>query len=455
MREPNPKTVPIYMPDFVRVGIALALSLMYDGEVYDDFPGRCRHCGSRDCRKLGFTKETVANLMGKEGTFIPVTAYKQRHYCNRCGRTYTASGPFYEGTRYGTPMVDLALALSTENSAYGVERALTCLGLQVSQDAILDYVRLFAKRAKEFAPLVKNGGLYGVNLLKILFGVKNVEGLKGKLPEVSAESLSDEAYLRKKGALKKILEEISNGKKRLVQRGMKGDLVVEGKDGKVSFPESFTLALSYLPGAEAYASLICTPQPFNQLLAEILFKALEGTSFNMTDGSPNYNEVNNHVLDPVHRARSELKHDEKFSELKKELREEKKKVEEARSEKEKEHAVEGVERKLREVSDYAKARYQDVLKSTMEQVRREHPELFDRRGRFKGSAITNNGMEGGNFRIKHSVRVPYVRNDSATGRSLLAALKDSIFSIRGGKARESLANVLGFFSFSNVMAVAK
>ncbi|MDG7010476.1 MAG: hypothetical protein JRN57_00005, partial [Nitrososphaerota archaeon] len=77
----------------------------------------------------------------------------------------------------------------------------------------------------------------------------------------------------------------------------------------------------------------------------------------------------------------------------------------------------------------------------------------DDRGNFKGRAMTSNGAEGGNWRLKYAVRVPYARDDSAAGRSMLAALKDSVFSLRGGKARASLANALGFFSFSNVMAV--
>jgi hypothetical protein len=452
MREPNPKSVPIYVPEFLRVGVGLGLSLMYDGQVYDDFLGSCQHCGSTDCKKLGLEKKVVASLIGRNGTsFIPVTVYKQKHYCKRCGRTYTARGPFYEGANYGTPIVDLALALSTENSAYGVERVLANMGLQVDRDTVLNYIRLLADKSKEFAPLIKNGGLYGVNLLKILFGVNDVEELKKKFPEVSAESLSDEAYLRKKGALKKILEEVADGRKNVLHRGMKGDIVVDGKDGKASFPESFTLALSYLPGAEAYASLICTPQPFNQLLADILFKALEGASFNMTDGSRNYDGVKNHVLDPVHRTRSELKRDPKFKGMKKELREQKKKVEEAKDEEEKKRAIESVDRKLEEVGEYARAKYQDVLGSTLEQVKREHPELFDEQGIFKGKAITSNGMEGGNFRMKYAIRVPYARDDSAAGKSILAALKDSLFSLRKGKARESLANKLGFFSFSNVM----
>lgn len=60
------------------------------------------------------------------------------------------------------------------------------------------------------------------------------------------------------------------------------------------------------------------------MLADILFRALERTSFNMTDGSNNYNGVKNHVLDPADRTRSELRHDPKFRELKKELGEAKK-----------------------------------------------------------------------------------------------------------------------------------
>jgi len=358
---------------------------------------------------------------------------------------------------YGAPVVDLALALSMEHPAYAVERMLTNFAVQVSTDAVLDYVRLFANRAKQLAPLVKGQGekLYAINMLKILFGVDNVEELKRKLPDVSAESLSDEVYLRKKGALKKILEEIAEGRKKVIHRGTKrGDLVVERDDDgkeKASFPESFTLALSYLPGAEAYASLVCTKQSFNQILADILFKALEGTSFNMTDGSRNYNKVKNHVLDPVHKTRNELKHDPKFKKMKKELKEEKKKVDQAKSEEEKERAIKSVETKLQEVSGYAKAKYQDVLNSTVEQVRREHPELFDEKGNFTGRAITNNGAEGGNWRVKNAVRVQYSRSDSAAGKSILAAIRDSISTIRAGRAVESIANKVGVFTFGRAM----
>ena len=71
-------------------------------------------------------------------------------------------------------------------------------------------------------------------------------------------SPTDETCLRRKGALRKVVGDILDGKKKIVHRGMKGDMVVDNGDGKASFPESFTLALSYLPGMKAYASLICT-----------------------------------------------------------------------------------------------------------------------------------------------------------------------------------------------------
>ena len=94
-----------------------------------------------------------------------------------------------------------------------------------------------------------------------------------------------------------------------------GSHAVDGRgEGEVHlhFPESFTLAPSHLPGADAYASLVATPMPFNSLLAEIVAIALKGTSFNSTDGSRSYDGMENRVVDPVHEARTELGHDPEF-----------------------------------------------------------------------------------------------------------------------------------------------
>lgn len=113
----------------------------------------------------------------------------------------------------------------------------------------------------------------------------------------------DETYPKKKGALKKFLEMIKGStNRRIVSRGINSRKDIVIKDGQAVFPESFTLALSYMPGADAFASLICTEQPFNQILAGILFKALEGITSTVMDGSQNYNEIKNRIGCTVHKT---------------------------------------------------------------------------------------------------------------------------------------------------------
>jgi hypothetical protein len=456
MQAPILKQLPIYVPSFLAFGVQLGIALMYDGRVYDDFPGSCQRCGGRNCIKVGFMEASFAKMIASD-KFVDIKVLLQKYICKDCGKPYTSNGPFYPGTMYGSPIVDLALMLSMENSSYGVERGMMNLGIQLSEDTALDYVRLFADRCRDYAPLVKkkdNSALYGVNILKILFGVDNVKELAEKFPKLDAESLADEAYLRKKGALKKFVEELIEAQqRRVVHRGLKEkDIVL--KDGKPSFPESFTLALSYLPGAEAYASLINTPQPFNQLLAELLFKALEGSPLKVTDGSHNYNGLRD-LECTVHKARNELKKDPKVMVMKKEFREIQKRIQEAKSEDERRTAIEGRKRKRKEFREYAKAKYQDVLRSSLERLKKEKPELFDKGGNFRFEHTSTNGMEGGNWRLKYLIRQAHKRNDSSAGRSLLAAIRDSVFTMRVGKVKESLANKLGFFSLGKVMAVAR
>jgi len=378
MQVPNPKTIPVYVPKFVRVGLGLALALLYDGRVFDDFPGRCQRCGSRRCIRMGFLESCFARLI-LEDSFMELKVRRQRYYCKDCGKAYTSRGPFYQGADYGAPIVDLVLMLSMSNSSYGVESAMMSLGLQIDSDSVLDYTRRFADRCRELAPLLSedSSSLYGINLLRVLFGVSDARELGQKLPRIDLESLADETYLRKKRALRKFVEEVMGSKeKRIVHRGLNAgrDIVIDKKDGKVAFPESFTLALSYLPGAEAYASLICTPQPFNEILAEVLFRALVGSLFTVTDGSRCYDEaVKNRVRCTVHKVRSELKKDRGFRELRKMEKEGRASREEVRS--------------------YARAKYARIVQSTLEELKTTHPEYFDRAGNFIGHTTTNGWRE--------------------------------------------------------------
>ncbi|MGH2508045.1 MAG: hypothetical protein ACREFU_20945 [Acetobacteraceae bacterium] len=464
MQEPNPKKLPIYLPEFLTFGIRFGIAILFDGKVYDDFPGFCQQCRSKRCIRLGFTDPIFAKLILKEGKFVDVKVLLQRYLCKDCGGLYVSNGPFYDGVMYGSPIVDLALALSTDNSSYAVEKAMMNLGIQLDSDSVLDYVRLFADKCRKQAPLLQNDGssalpepeLYGINLLKILFGVDNVKELSEKFPDVkNLQSLEDETYLKKKGALKKFVQMIKGSTNmRVVRRGINSGKDIVIKDGEVVFPESFILALSYMPGADAFASLICTEQPFNQILAGILHKALEGTTSTVTDGSRNYNEIKNRIGCTVHKTRSELKHDQNFKQMKKEANAIIKKGKDAKTEEDKKQIVDEYALKRSEMSKYAQEKYQLVVNSTIQELRVSHPELFSNDGKNFDGCTSTNGIEGGNWRIKYAVRVPHQRNDSATGRSLLAAIKDSVFVMRGGKVKESLANKIGFFNFSKIMMMS-
>lgn len=202
MQLPNPKQLPIYLPEFLTFGIGFGIALLFDGRVYDDFPGFCQECKSSRCRKAGFQDAIFAKLILK-GKFVDVKVFLQRYLCKQCGALYVSNGPFYDDTMYGSQIVDLALALSTDNSSYGVEKAMTNLGIQLDSDSLLDYVRLFANRSREKASLLSDfqptPQLYVINLLKILFGVNNVNELSEKFPQVKdLQSLMDETFLKKK-----------------------------------------------------------------------------------------------------------------------------------------------------------------------------------------------------------------------------------------------------------------
>jgi hypothetical protein len=458
MQAPNQKQLPVYLPEFVTFGIGFGLALLFDGKIYDDFPGFCQRCGSKRCIKHGFQEANFCKLIVK-GKFVDINVLLQTYLCKDCKKEYVSNGPFYDDTMYGSQIVDLALALSTDNSSYGVEKAMMNLGIQLDSDSVLDYVRLFANRSREKASLLHDiveppiPELYAINLLKILFGVNNAKELSQKFPNVKdLQSLMDETYEKKKGAVRKFAEMIKGStNRRIVRRGINSGKDIVVKDGEVVFPDSFTVALSHMPGADAFASLICTDKPFNEILAGILYKALEGTTSTVTDGSKCYSDIENRIGCTVHQTKNELKKDPIFKQMKKDAKEIISKQKEAKTDEERKQIAESFALKRSEMKKYAQDKYKQVLNSTLDQIKKEHPELLDQNGNFPGYTSTN-GMEGGNWRIKYGVRVPHIRIDSSAGRNVLAAIKDSVFVMRGGKVKESLANKLGFFSFSNIMS---
>ncbi|MGC8558380.1 MAG: hypothetical protein ACP5NC_05240, partial [Nitrososphaeria archaeon] len=77
-------------------------------------------------------------------------------------------------------------------------------------------------------------------------------------------------------------------------------------------------------------------------------------------------------------------------------------------------------------------RYHVILEETLKPLREQFPEYFDSDGNFIGH-ITSNSMEGGNWRIKYAIRLSFTRTDTVAGKSILAAVKDSVFTMSNGK----------------------
>ncbi len=57
------------------------------------------------------------------------------------------SGTILPNIDIASPIVDLIIALSMNNSSYAVENMLASMGIQVSSDSILKYRRVFADKA--------------------------------------------------------------------------------------------------------------------------------------------------------------------------------------------------------------------------------------------------------------------------------------------------------------------
>ncbi|MGC9178336.1 MAG: hypothetical protein ACP5G6_08035 [Conexivisphaera sp.] len=51
------------MPEFLRMGVQVALSIMYDGKVYDDHIDRCPYCGSKRIKRAGYEGKAFAYLI--------------------------------------------------------------------------------------------------------------------------------------------------------------------------------------------------------------------------------------------------------------------------------------------------------------------------------------------------------------------------------------------------------
>lgn len=384
----------------------------YLKEFQDDFYGKpraCPNCKSNK-RKKAIVEEKLFCIIIVNSKFKRITVFVQRFQCKDCGKTYYAKAPFYDNLMYAKPIVDLILYLAAKNPFHRIEAKLLEYGIQVDEDTCRNYAVKFQEKIKELAKITVLDKTVGVNLLKVMFDVKDVKELKRRYPHKKFDSVSDETYPTIKGAKKKF-EEINKWRK------------LRGEE-PFKYPNGWTLAVSYLAMLKLFASMVITPTSFNRMFANALMEPLNGSDYDLTDGSPCYNS-DNHERCLFHKAKNLAKKDKQLKKMKKD------------------------KRPPNEIKEYLQQKYKELEEEQLNLLREKYPK-FVVEGNFIG-AVTTNAMEGGNWRLKYELRTSYSNQASITGRAILACLLDSIYTFRNGMPNESFAHKHTTFSFGKIM----
>lgn len=413
MRKPKKKRINILTPYLLRQPI-MDYILTFQNDFYGGVR-KCPHCGGGNYKKHTIIEKIFCTLI-QDSNFKNVTVFVQVFYCNDCNRTYFAESPFYERIMYCKPVVDLCLYFAAKNPFCRVERILLELGIQIDRDTVKNYVTKFGEKCKKYASIRVFDTPVGINLLKIMFDVENVNGLKKKFPHEKYDGAADETYPRIKGA-KKEFEEKNKERK------------LEGKE-PFKYPKGFTVAVSYLVFLKFYVSLLINLIPFSQIFANALLRPLDGIDFLTTDAHGAYNIADKsmeHIKCLFHKAKNLAKKDE----ILKKMKAEKKPPDEIRK--------------------YLSGKYKELEEEILVALREKFPKFINEKGEFIG-ALTTNAIEGGNWRIKNELRTAYSNCNSIIGRTALICLGDSISTFREGKPCESFAHKNTNFSFGKIMS---
>jgi hypothetical protein len=168
--------IPPMLGELIRATI-----LAMDGVSFTDLPA-CPACGGsprrHDRREKRFARMRV------DGKERDIQVLVERFRCESCGGFWYAREPFYEGVRFGIPVVDLAITLSRVNPYHHTERILASFGLLVDRGTI----RMYARRALRPVP---STDLLGIPLPISLLNLSNLVSRRPKgVPVTGAEVLA-------------------------------------------------------------------------------------------------------------------------------------------------------------------------------------------------------------------------------------------------------------------------
>ncbi|GAA0262613.1 hypothetical protein [Halobacterium noricense] len=386
-------------------------------------PRPCPKCGETTVWKNGYRTDRLFAILITEDGFDEITVEIQRYQCSECRHSYDGDigELFYEDCEYAKPVVDLCLFHAAKNPFHACERILqNQYGLQVDRDTIQRYAELFGDEVAEQHSVTIAGCILSMNFLSLLFGDSTVDELKTEFAdELAAEDIdglvgvADETYPAKKGAKKDLYEENMRRKQ-------------EGENPK-KWPEGFTVGCSYLTQLGCFAGLQCRNTAFARALALALVFPLLGVDYWLTDDNDCYNDIlPDRVKCLVHKLRTRARSDERVSEL---------------------HEA----GELEELREYLEDEYETAYEEIVATLREEHPSFWDEDEEEFNGPVSTNAIEGGNWRLKYGLGVPYARCHAARARTSLLALRESMSTFTNGEPAESFAHRHGSFSFEQVL----
>ena len=178
-----------------------------------------------------------------------------------------------------------------------------------------------------------------------------------------------------------------------------------------------------MPQLGCFAGLQCR----NTAFARALFFPLRGVNYWLTDDHDSYNDI---LLDRVkclvHTLRTRARRHERVSEL---------------------HEA----GELDELCEYLEDEYETDHEELVATHRQEYPAFWDDEAEEFTGSVSTNTIEGGNWRLKYGLGVPYARCRGARARTSLLALRDSMSTFANGEPAESFAHRHGSFSFEQVL----
>ncbi len=439
MNPPSEKKLSKLSPSILKYGIPRQLIRDYDGKKYDGHRDECERCGGRHLQRIGFEDRAYATIIQPSG-FYDVMVHLQKVRCVQCHHVMVCDDNqlFYPKCRYGRGIVDACLFLASSNPYNRVERIMQEYGVQVDIQTIRRYAIRFGKKAAGYAPLKFMGQNVelGANLVKIIFGKDDVKELSKDHDDDDnqrSEKEKDGAMKKKKKKTDAVVDE--------TYPSVKGSKKAHREDNRVRksvgekterFGSSFTLASSYLHNLHLFASIICTLAPFSSILAEALVQPLKGCAYILADGSYCYNGLVDERCLWHYMKNFFNKMDYGLIRMKT-----------------KQMLPQLISEHMRYVYSIAKEEY---VKYLMEKYPEFIRTMKDGSKLFLG-ATTTNAMEGGNWRVKYELRVPYLLPESVFARSMLIELGDSLYTFRHGHPEESFGHRNGVFSYSRIMGM--